>query len=137
MVFDSQERGDALMSAEENKALIRRYFEALSGQDKPANIVNIYVADEQLKEHIAVFEEGFPRYQLTADDLIAEADKVAVRATFTGTHKGELMNITPTGKQVTVSLMLLYRIADGKIVDHWMVADQLGLMQQLGVAAMS
>jgi predicted ester cyclase len=47
------------------------------------------------------------------------------------------MNITPTGKQVTVSLMLLYRIADGKIVDHWMVADQLGLMQQLGVAAMS
>ncbi len=43
------------------------------------------------------------------------------------------MGIAPTGKQVAFSLMLIYRIADSKIVEHWMNADQLGLMQQLGV----
>jgi predicted ester cyclase len=120
------------MSAE-NKALIQRYFEALSGKDKPAEIVNIYVADEELKQHIEMFEAAFPRYQLIAEDMVAEDDKVAVRATFKGFHKGDLMGITPTGKETAISLMLFYRIANGKIAEHWMNADQLGLMQQLGV----
>jgi predicted ester cyclase len=119
--------------SEENKALIRRYFEALSGKDKPLEIVNIYVADKELKDHIVMFEAAFPRYQLIADDMVAEGDKVAVRATFKGNHKGELMGIAPTGKEVTVPLMLIYSIENGKIVEHWMNADQLGLMQQLGV----
>jgi predicted ester cyclase len=119
------------MSAE-NKALIQRYYEALSGKDKPAEIVNIYVADEELKQHIEIFEAAFPRYQLIAEDMVAEDDKVAVRATFKGVHKGDLMGITPTGKEAAISLMLFYRIANGKIVEHWMNADQLGLMQQLG-----
>jgi predicted ester cyclase len=120
------------MSAE-NKALIQRYFEALSGKDKPAEIVNIYVADEELKQHIEMFEAAFPRYQLIAEDMVAEDDKVAVRVTFKGFHKGDLMGITPTGKETTISLMLFYRIANGRITEHWMNADQLGLMQQLGV----
>jgi predicted ester cyclase len=123
------------MSAE-NKALIQRYFEALSGKDKPAEIVNIYVADEELKQHIEMFEGAFPRYQLIAEDMVAEDDKVAVRATFKGFHKGDLMGIPPTGKEATISLMLFYRIANGKIVEHRMNADQLGLMQQLGVVQM-
>lgn len=120
----------------ENKAFIQRYLEALSGKDKPAATVNQYVANVHLKEHIDMFEAAFPRYQLRAEDMIAEGDKVAVRATFQGTHKGVLMGIAPTGKQVTISLMLIYRIANGKIIEHWMNADQLGLMQQLGVVPM-
>jgi predicted ester cyclase len=63
--------------------------------------------------------------------MVAEDDKVAVRATFRGTQKGEFFGIPATGKEVTVSLMLIYRIANGKIVEHWMNADQLSLMQQL------
>jgi predicted ester cyclase len=117
----------------ENRALVQRYFEALSGKDKPAEIVNIYVADEELKQHIEMFEAAFPHYQLIANVMIAEDDKVAVRATFKGVHKGDLMGIPPTGKEVAISLMLFYRIANGKIVEHRMVADQLGLMQQVGV----
>ena len=121
------------MSPEENKAFIRRYFEALSGKDKPATVVNRYVSDEELKHHIALYEAAFPSYQLIAEDMIAEGDKVVVRSTFRGTHKGDLMGIAPTGKQVTMPLILIYRIADDKIVEHWMQADALGLLQQLGV----
>ena len=121
------------MSPEENKAFIRRYFEALSSKDKPAAVVNRYVSDEELKHHIALYEAAFPSYQLIAEDMIAEGDKVVVRSTFRGTHKGDLMGIPPTGKQVTMPLILIYRIADDKIVEHWMQADALGLLQQLGV----
>ncbi len=120
------------MSSEENKAFIRHYFEALSVKDKPAAVVNRYVSDEELKHHIAQYEAAFPGYQLTAEEMIAEGDKVVVRSTFHGTHKGDLMGIPPTGKQVTMPLILIYRIVDDKIVQHWMQADSLGLLQQLG-----
>ena len=122
------------MSAQENKAFIGRYLKALSGQDKPPEVVDQYVSDSDqgLKEHIAFFEAAFPRYELIADDMVAEGDKVTVRATFTGTHEGDLMGLAPTHKTATVPIMLIYRIADDKIVKHWMVADQMSLMQQLG-----
>jgi predicted ester cyclase len=123
------------MSTQENKAFILRYFDAISGKDKPPKVVDEYVADadQELKQEIASLEAAFPHYELIADDLVAEGDKVAVRATGRGTHKGDLMGIPPTGVEVTISLMLIYQIADGKIVKHWMVADDMSLMLQLGV----
>ena len=122
---------------EDNKALIRQYLTALSGKDKPESIVNIYVSDEKLKQHIKLFESAFPRYKLTIEDMIAEEDKVAVRATFQSIHRGEFMGIQPTSKEVTISGMLIYRIANGKIVEHWMNFDNMGLMEQLGVVPKS
>jgi predicted ester cyclase len=118
-----------------NKALIRRYFEALSGKEKPVATVEEYVAaeDEELKQHIAFFEASFPRYELIAEDMIAEGDKVTVHARFQGAHTGALGDIPPTGKQVSQPFIITYRIVDGKIVEHWMSFDQLALMQQLGV----
>jgi predicted ester cyclase len=121
------------MSTEDNKTFIRRYFEALSGKDKATAVVDRYVTDEELKHHIAFYEAAFPNYELIAEDMVAEGDKVVVRSTFRGTHKGDLMGIAPTGKQVTMPLILIYRLADDKIVEHWMQADALGMMQQLGV----
>lgn len=120
---------------QQDKELIRSYFNSLSGKDKPAEVVNRYVADsdEELKQHVAFFEAAFPQYELIAEDMIAEGDKVAVRAIFKGTHKGDLMGIAPTGKQVTLPFIIVYRIAGDKIVEHWMSVDQLSLMQQLGV----
>jgi predicted ester cyclase len=122
------------MSAESNKAFIRRYFGALSGKDKPRSIQDQYIADsdEVLKDHIIAFEAAFPHYELIADDMVAEADQVAVLTTFKGTHKGEFFGAAPTGKDVTMPIMLIYRISGDKIVEHSMVADLLGLMQQLG-----
>jgi len=123
------------MSTQENKAFVRRYLAALSGKDKPPAVVDQYVADsdEALKEHIAFAEAAFPRYDLIAQDMVAEGDLVTVRAVVKGSHQGDLMGIPPTGKQIEMPLIIIYRIAGGKIVEHWMVSDQLGMMQQLGV----
>ena len=122
------------MSATENKEFMKRYAAAL-GKDKSPEVVDQYVSDEELKHHIAIFEVAFPGYQLKFNDMVAEGDKVAVNATMSGTHKGELMGIPATGKSVSISLMLFYRLEDGKIAQHWMVADQLSLLQQIGALA--
>ena len=124
------------MSVQENKAFVRRYLDALSGKDKPRALQDEYIADsdEELKDHIIFFESSFPHYELIADDMIAEGDKVAVHARFQGTHQGELMGIPPTGKAVSVPFIITYRIAEGKIVQHWMSFDRMALMEQLGVA---
>ena len=65
--------------------------------------------------------------------MIAEGDKVAVRFTARGTHKGEFLGIPPTGKQVAWAGINIYRVASGKIAETWQLSDGLGLMQQLGV----
>ncbi|MEZ4619865.1 MAG: ester cyclase [Caldilineaceae bacterium] len=70
---------------------------------------------------------------MIADDLLAEADKVVVRFRVRGTHEGDFMGIPATGKAVDVPGIIIYRVADQKIVEHWMQFDALTLMQQLGI----
>ena|SRR5215207_5760679 len=126
------------MSAEDNKAFIRRYFDAISGKEKPQSVVDQYVGDEDpaLKQHIEDAEQGFPHYELLAEDLIAEGDKVFIQAKWRGTHTGTFMGIPASGREVDVPVALVYQIADGKIVAHWMLADNMGLMQQIGMLPM-
>ena len=119
--------------SEQNKALIRQYIAAISGKDKPDSIVNIFVKDDHLKQHIKTFETAFPRYKILIEDLIAEADKVVVRASLQGTHKGELPGITPTGKKINLEQVVIYRITNGKINQHWMKIDNIELLKQLGL----
>ena len=90
-------------------------------------------ADAVLKQHIAGYEAAFPRYALIKEDMIAEADEVVVRWTMRATYAGGFMNIPATGQQVAMPGIIIFRIADGKIVDHWMQVDSAALMQQLGV----
>ena len=118
------------MSTEENKVLIRRYFDLFNRNWTAA--LKEYVADEALTQHIQFFETVFPNYQLTAEDMVAEGDKVVVRTILRGVHQGPLMDIPATGKEVTMPFIIIYRIANNKIVEHWLNADQMGLMQQLG-----
>lgn len=124
------------MSKEENRAFILSYLDALSGKDKPRSLQDEYIADsdEELKDHIMFFETSFPLYEVIADDTIAEGDKVAVLARFRGVHGGDLMGIAPTGKEVDVPFAITYRLAGGKIAQHWMSFDRMALMEQLGVA---
>ena len=68
-------------------------------------------------------------------DQVTEADKVVIRWSFTGTHKGELMGIAPTGKPVAFTGISIMRVVDGKIVEAWEEGDSLGLMQQLGLVS--
>ena len=67
------------------------------------------------------------------ETLPAEGAKVATRKTFHGSHQGEFMGIPPTGQQVSMELIDIVRIADGRVVEHWAVGDNLGMMQQLGI----
>ena len=122
------------MTVSENKTLISRYLDAINGKEKPAAVVDQFIseADALLKQHIAGYEAAFPRYALDVEDMIAEADKVVVRFTFRAAYGGGFMNIPATGQQVAMPGIIIYRIADGKIVDHWMQVDSAALMQQLG-----
>ena len=67
------------------------------------------------------------------EDMIAEGDFVVVRHTARGTHQDNFMSIPPTGKQVTMTGILIDRVADGKMIEEWSNSDYLGLLQQLGV----
>lgn len=116
-----------------NKDLITRYFAALSGNAKTDAIVGEFTDSEELKQHIAAFESAFPKYELFADEMIAEADKVVVRARFRGTHNGDLMGIAPTGKTVTLPFVAIYQVAAGKVAGFSLTFDQLELLKQLGV----
>ncbi len=76
---------------------------------------------------------AFPDRKITHHDTIAVGDKVLIRWSMSGTHKGDLMGTPPTGKSMTVTGFDYFRIAGGKIVEMWQEADQLSMMQQLGV----
>jgi steroid delta-isomerase-like uncharacterized protein len=133
------------MAAADNKALASEYFEAFGRNDFPAlqRVVHPDVlyhtappglspGIEGYRELMAMYKSAFPDLEVTVGDMVAEDDKVAARFSSTGTHRGELMGIAPTGKRVTVGGMSILRIANGKITDEWDQIDMLGLMQQLG-----
>jgi steroid delta-isomerase-like uncharacterized protein len=88
---------------------------------------------EALKHVWAVLLEAFPDLHLTVEDMIAEGDKVVVRNTVTGTHRGEYMGLPPTGKSVTYNEIFIFRFVDGRIVETWGVVDVLSQMKQLGM----
>ena len=134
--------------SEENKALARRYVEEAINKGNLAVIDELTAADyvehspfpgqapgiEGEKQLISMLRAAFPDLHSTIEDLIAEGDKVVLRATARGTHKGEFMGIPPTGKQVTVTEIHIIRFVGGKGVEHWGEVDMMGMMQQLGVA---
>jgi len=117
--------------AVDSKQLIQEYFNALSGQPKTEKLVDRFVSDPGLKEHIRVAEAAFPEYELIPSLIVAESDLVAARCTFRGVHKGEFARIPPTGRRVSMDLMIFYRIADGRIAEHWIQMDTPDLIEQL------
>jgi len=121
------------MNAQENKEFIRKYIEAISGKPKPAELVDQYVAEQPLKDHIAMNEAAFPGYEMHIEKLIAEGDLVSVIGRANGTHKGPFMNVPPTGKTWDVTIHITYRVEGEKIVEHWMAIDTAAFMQQLGL----
>jgi predicted ester cyclase len=78
-----------------------------------------------------MIRQAFPDSYFTVEDMMAEGDKLATRKTFHGTHQGGFMGIPPTGRRVSMGLIDIVRIADGRVVEHWSMGDNLGMMQQL------
>ncbi len=119
------------MTQAENKRVIERYLEALKKDKSPATL-NKFIAEQPLKDHIVGYETVLPGYWLESEDMIAEGDKVVVRFTLHGTHKGDFMGVPPTGKVVNFAGLIIYQMKDGRIVDHWMQVDMVAFMQQIG-----
>ena len=134
------------MSAEQNKAIVSRWV-AGGWNTGDLSLVDEFYADytlhspgmpdvqgtEAFKAFVTMYRTAFPDIHFTLEDMVAEGDKVAWRATTRGTHQGELMGIPPTGKPIVVSSSIVSRFENGKWAEDWVLIDMLGMLQQLGV----
>ena len=135
------------MSAEESKAIMRRFWEVweqgnveLLDELLAPEYINHTLAAPDLpsgpqgvKEVVSIFRSGIPDLKVVIEDMIAEGDKVATRYALEGIHRGELFGVPPTGKHLSIKSMTVERLSGGKIVEHWRVTDELDMMRQLGV----
>jgi predicted ester cyclase len=123
------------VSVEENKAMLRRLV------DEGLNAGNMDVVDElftpelaeQQKKGQTAYRSAFPDWREEVVDLVAEEDKVVGRFKCSGTHRGEMMGIAPTGRRMEVDEVYFLRVEDGKFVEFWGLEDNLTRMRQLGL----
>ena len=139
------------MSTEENKMAIRRLTDEALNQGN-MDVLDHVLADtftyhdpanpgvtsrDDYKQFVTALRTTFPDIHFTIEDEVADGDQLALRWTMRGTHRGDLVMpagpIPPTGKQVQVSGITLIRFTEGKVVEEWQNADNLGFLQQLGV----
>ena len=132
---------------DDNKALVRRFVDYIDN-DNLAPIDEFFATSYRyhnssmpdvkdlatVKEFNTLVYSAFPDVRLTIEDMVAEGDKVVSRYSARGTHKGEFMSIAPTGKQVTITGIVISRIADGKFQEDWESMDGMYVLQQLGAA---
>jgi steroid delta-isomerase-like uncharacterized protein len=136
------------LSAEENKANMRRGFEEILNQGNLDKVDEFFAPDyvghdpalpedlhgpEGFKEFAAMYLSAFPDLHITIEDQFAEGDKVVTRFTSRGTHQGDFAGIAPTGNRIEVEAISIEWIADGKSAESWTIVDVMGMMQQLGV----
>ncbi len=129
------------MSLEENKLIVRRFVEAYN-ERKLDSIADLVAPDyldhtnkvgrEGLKRLFDVGLTAFPDWYETIEDIVAEGDKVWVRLSYTGTHRGEFMGLAATGKRITSKAVDIYRIANGKLAEYWNVTDNVHIFEQIG-----
>jgi len=133
------------MSQEENKVVVRRFFAALDDQDVDT-VGDMLASDYRLHfdgnpvmdrgagiGFFSAFLAAFPDISHQVQDQLAEGDLVATRILVRGTHQKEMMGIPATGKEIAISAINMVRVDDGKIAEHWVNSDSLGMMMQLGV----
>lgn len=88
---------------------------------------------EGLLDFFRMMIAAFPDLRMVPEDVIGSGDKVVARVRASGTHKGEFMGMAPTGKRIEVAVIDIMRFgADGQVVEHWGLSDQMAMMQQLG-----
>lgn len=130
---------------ESNKEVARRFYEEAFNERHVGVLDELAVTDyeehdplpgqgtglEGLKERVQMVIDGLdPHFAI--EDMIAEGEKVVVRWTNSGTNSGEFLGMPPTGRSFSIQGIDIYRLADGKLAEHWHVVDMLAQMQQLG-----
>lgn len=143
------------MSVAENKVIVSRFYEELWNNRNLSVADDIIALDcvthqlqsgvipvaavargpEAVKTHISDWLVGFPDLRFSVEQIIAEGDLVASRSMMVGTHRGTWLGIRPTGKEVSIRLMVIQRIVNWKIVEDWVQVEALGLFQQLELVA--
>jgi steroid delta-isomerase-like uncharacterized protein len=132
--------------SEENRAVVLRYVEEV-WNDHDLDAMDDLIAPGYVNHAASTddYRHGgatriwewilsvFPDHRFDVEEVAADGETVAVRGTMTGTHEGELMGIAPTGKRVAAQQSHWFRVADGKLAEHWAVRDDLSMLQQLGV----
>lgn len=134
------------MTVQENKAVVRRFIEEVQNKQNLDLVDELFSPDcvdhsgmaqeggiEGIKRFFTMINAAFPDAHFTVQDQVAEGDMVVTRKTLRATHTGELFGIPATGKRIEMNVIDILRVVDGKMTDHWAVADQLGMSQQLGV----
>lgn len=135
------------MSTEENKTLIRRFYEEVWNKGNVDVALQVF-ADDYMRHDLRPsnalpggegqrkialdFRAAFPDLKYTLELMIAEGDMVVARWTMEGTNTGTWNGVPPTGKHVKFSGVNIFRIVNGKVVEIWNHRDDLGVMQQTG-----
>lgn len=133
------------MSTEANKTIVRRFIERVFVAADPDAVDELVSDDftphtwpgvgpgrEPLKAAQQRLRAGLTDPRMTIDDIIAEDDRVAVRLTASATQTGEFMGMPPSGRSYEIAEIHIFRLRDGRIVEHWHEANSMGLMRQLG-----
>ncbi len=119
----------------DNKAVLRRFNEEAFNNGNLAVIAETHVqqdAIEGLHNMITSMRTAFPDLHSTIEGEVAEGDMVALRVTMSGTQAGEWEGMPATGRKISWPIMVFYRFENGKVVEGWVIADRLGVMEQLG-----
>lgn len=133
------------MSTEHNKHVTRRWWEELWNRWEFALVREIATPDlafrgslgrnttgvAELHEYMRAVREAFPDFHSHIEEMVAEGDHVAARLTFTGTHRGELFGVAPTGRSIRYSAAAFFTLEDGKITSGWVLGDLQSLREQL------
>src|SRR5215212_1055431 len=132
-------------TAEENKAIFRRYAEEVGNQrnfEIVDQIFERYIAHqpdgstlvrgpEDVKRFQGEYHSAFSDFRISIEDQIVEGDKVVSHYTIRGTHQGDFRGMAPTGKQIEIKAVTTFRFSpEGKVVETWDSYDQLSLMRQ-------
>ena len=128
-----------------NETLVYRFFEEFCNQRRGAVADELIAEDyvshgpqappaegpDGVRERVGLYQESVDGHW-NVEEIVSAGDRVVARWTGTGTHRGELMGIEPTGLPISVEAISVFRIANGKIAEEWTVWDALGLLQQVG-----
>lgn len=135
------------MSTEQNKVIVSRVYDELLNQENKSVIDQVFAPDvvihdpflgtvsgvDFFRKVLGIFDAAFPGHRVKAHQLIGEGDFVSVLHTHTAKHSGPFMGMAPTGKEVTVNGVDVFRMANGKIAEFWRHDDMAGLLMQLGI----
>jgi steroid delta-isomerase-like uncharacterized protein len=127
------------------KSLVRDFYDAVGAGN--LSVIDELVADdfvdreefpglepnkEGVKQFFAMLRSAFPDLRMEVREMLADDDLVSVRVIATGTHEGDFMGMSSSGRRIEVQVFDIFRIRDGQVTEHWGLMDAMTMMQQLG-----